>query len=186
MKVSRNNFLLEDLLIIIFSIVIAVILVRTGVIISVLTSSKELEALGVFVAGMFFTSVFTIAPATVALGEIAQVNSPWFVAFFGGLGAVTGDVVIFRFVKDRFSSHLIELIKQNRAMLRLRTLFRLRFFRWLTFFVGGLIIASPLPDELGISLLGFSKMKFVYFIPLSFTANFLGILIIGLAARILA
>lgn len=60
---------------------------------------------------------------------------------------------------------------------------RLRSARWLMGAVGMLIIASPLPDKLGIALLGFSKTKQRFFLLLSFTANFLGILAIGLAAQ---
>jgi hypothetical protein len=56
-------------------------------------------------------------------------------------------------------------------------------FRLVSLFVGGLIIASPLPDELGISVWGFSKLKTAWFIPLSFFCNFVGILLIGAVAR---
>ena len=66
---------------------------------------------------------------------------------------------------------------------RLRALFKMKFFRWFTFFLGGIIIASPLPDELGIGLLGFSKMKVSWFVPVSFVFNFIGICLIGLVAR---
>ncbi|MBP9757924.1 MAG: hypothetical protein KBD06_04955, partial [Candidatus Pacebacteria bacterium] len=65
---------------------------------------------------------------------------------------------------------------------RFTKLMRFRFFRYLTFFAGGVIIASPLPDELGISLLGLSRMREIHFVPLSFAFNFLGIFIIGLIA----
>ena len=67
----------------------------------------------------------------------------------------------------------------------MKALFKFKFFRWLTWLIGGLIIASPLPDELGISLLGFSKAKTSLFIVLSFVFNFLGILFIGWVARAL-
>ncbi len=39
--------------------------------IKVLTSTKELEMLGSFIAGISFTLFFTAAPAVVTLGEIA-------------------------------------------------------------------------------------------------------------------
>ena len=51
--------------------------------------------------------------------------------------------------------------------------------------MGGLIIASPFPDELGIGLLGFSKMRTRWFVLLSFTFNFIGIFLIGLVAKTL-
>ena len=69
---------------------------------------------------------------------------------------------------------------------RFHLLFKRRFFRWITFLAGGLILASPLPDELGVAVLGFSKMRLKYFALLSFVFNFLGIAVIGLVARALA
>src|SRR3989344_5847726 len=182
MKNGRNNsgfLFLQDVALLAISVLIAVILIQTQVLSNVLTATKESEMIGSFVAGTFFTS----APAIAALGEIAHANSVLFTALFGALGAVVGDMVIFRFMRDRFSKHLLTLIGHKGGVARLKALFRLRLFKWLTFLVGGLIIASPLPDELGISLLGFSKTRLSLFIPLSFTFNFLGILIIGMIAK---
>lgn len=184
MKPNNNNhFLLEDLAIIVLSIIIAIILIKTHVLTSILTSTKEIKLFGSFIAGSFFTSAFTTAPAIVTLGEIAQVNSIWSTALFGAIGAVIGDLIIFKFIKDRFSKHVIEVIKQKGSKTRLKLLLRLKFYKWLTFLIGGLIIASPLPDELGISILGFSKMKQSWFILFSFVSNFIGILLIGIVAR---
>ncbi|MFA6341146.1 MAG: hypothetical protein WCX27_02845 [Candidatus Paceibacterota bacterium] len=179
----KNSFLSQDLAIIALSVVVAVILTETGVLIKMLSSTKELELLGSFIAGMFFTSIFTVAPSVVTLGEIARSNSVILTAIFGGAGAVVGDLVIFRFIRDRFSGHIMDLVRHQGAGRRMKALLKLRSFKWLTFFVGGLIIASPLPDELGISLLGFSKMKTRWFIPLSFVFNSAGILLIGLVAK---
>ncbi len=178
-----KNHILEDIGLVVLSVLVAIILVRTDILITLLATSAQMERLGSFIAGMFFTSVFTTAPAIATLSEIAQANSLFRTAFFGALGAVTGDLIIFRFVRDRFSEDITELIGHKRGRHRFNALFKLRFFRWLTFLAGGLIIASPLPDELGIGLLGFSKMKTLLFIPLSFTFNFIGIIIIGIIAR---
>ena len=167
------------------SVVVAGVLVKTGVISDFLRYSEKLEFLGSFIAGMFFTSIFTTAPAIVTLGEIARENSILPTALFGAIGAVVGDLIIFRFVRDRLSEHIVELVKHQGSGKRIKALFRLRFFRWFTFLLGGLIIASPFPDELGISLLGFSKMRLLWFIPLSWVANFIGILIISLVAKTL-
>ncbi len=182
---NLKNLLRQDLALIVLSVMIAVILVKTDVLIKILTSTQELKLLGSFIAGMFFTSVFTTVPAIVTLGEIARTNSIIPTAILGAMGAVIGDLIIFRFIRDRFSEHLMELVKHRGAGKRIKVLLKLKFFRWLTFLVGGLIIASPLPDELGISLLGFSKMRTSRFIPLSFTFNLIGILLVGLVARAL-
>ena len=181
----KNNFLLQDIAVIVLSVIVAVILAKTGVFTKILTSTQELELFGSFVAGIFFTSVFTIALAIVTLGEIAKDNSILLTAIFGAMGAVVGDLIIFRFIRDRLSEHLMELIKHNSAGKRVKVLFKLKLFRWLTFLVGGLIIATPFPNELGISLLGLSKIKTRLFIPLSFILNFIGISLVGLVAKAL-
>ena len=95
-KDSEKIFLLKDIAIIVLSIVVAVILVKTDALIKILTSTKELELLGSFIAGAFFTSIFTTAPAIVTLGEIAQANSLVVTALLGGAGAVVGDLIIFQ------------------------------------------------------------------------------------------
>jgi len=178
-----NGFFLHDVLIIVISIIVAAVLVRTDILTNVLASTKGFQFLGSFIAGLFFTSIFTTAPAIATLGEIARFNSILPVALAGAMGAVVGDLLIFRFIRDRFSEHLLELFGHQHTGKRIRALFRLRLFRWVSLFVGGLIIASPLPDELGISLFGFSKAKTSWFVPLSFTFNFIGIVLIGLVAQ---
>lgn len=173
---------MRDLAIIAFSIIIAVIMVKTGVLKSLLVSTQEIKLIGSFIAGIFFVSVFSAAPATVVLAEIAQSNSAFWVAFFGGIGALVGDLVIFRFIKDGLAEDFYHLIKRTRSE-RLVSIFKLRLFRWVIPFTGALIVASPLPDELGLALMGLSNMKTSLFMPISFFLNFLGILAIGIIAK---
>ena len=182
--INYGNNLVRDLALVILSVFIAIILVKTGVLKELITSTQEVRFIGSFIAGIFFVSVFTVAPATVALGEIAQSNSVITVAIIGGLGALIGDLIIFRFVKDRVFQHFSYLIRISKSE-RLFSIFKLRLFRWVIPFMGALIIASPLPDEIGIAMLGLSKMKNSYFILLSFVLNSAGILIVGLIAKAL-
>lgn len=100
-------------------------------------------------------------------------------ALLAACGAVVGDLLIFHFVRDRFSEHLQDILSYRHPPHRRAKLFHHRFFRYTTFLIAGLIIASPLPDEIGIGLLGFSRIREVYFVPLSFGFNFLGVLIIS-------
>ena len=176
--------MVRDLALVILSVFIAIILAKTGALKDLITSTQEVRFIGSFISGILFVSVFTAAPATVALGEIAQSNSVITVAIIGGLGALIGDLIIFRFVKDRVSQHFSYLIKVSKSE-RFFSIFKLRLFRWIVPFVGALIIASPLPDEIGVAMLGLSKMKNSYFILLSFLLNSAGILIIGLIAKAL-
>ncbi len=183
MRKQNENHILQDIAIILLSIVVAVLLVRTDVLANLLISTGEMRIWGSFIAGMFFTSIFTTAPAIAALGEISLLQGIFNTAFFGAMGAVVGDLIIFRFVRNRFSEHVSEMVMYQSIWRRFHLLFKRRFFRWITFLVGGFILASPLPDELGIAVLGFSKMRMKYFVVLSFFFNFLGIAVIGLVAR---
>lgn len=182
MNNHKNNNLIRDLGIIFLSIIIAVVLAKTGILKSLFTSTQEWEILGSLLAGIFFVSVFTVAPAAVVLVEIAQANSVLLVAFFGGIGALIGDLLIFRFIKDNLSEDILYLMKRTKQE-RFIKIFHLKFFRWLVPFIGALIVASPLPDEIGLAMMGLSKMKTSFFIPVSFLLNFLGILIMGFIAK---
>ena len=183
---GSENHILIDVAVIVLSVLVAVLLVRTEVLANLLASAGDMEVFGAFIAGIFFTSIFTTAPAIAALGEISIIHGIFYTAFFGAVGSVLGDLIIFRLVRDRFSEHVSEIMTHQSVWRRFHLLFKRRFFRWFTFFVGGFILASPLPDELGIAVLGFSKMRVKYFALLSFAFNFLGILAIGLVARSLA
>lgn len=180
---ESENHILIDVALIVLSVLVAVLLVQTDALSNFLISTKEVEFLDAFIAGAFFTSIFTTAPAIAALGEISIIHGIFYTALFGAIGSVLGDLIIFRFVRDRFSEHVSEIMTHQSIWKRFHLLFKRRFFRWFTFLLGGLILASPLPDELGIAVLGFSKMRVKYFALLSFVFNFLGILAIGLVAR---
>ena len=184
-KTGSGSQILQDIAIIALSVLIAILLVRTDALAHLLSSGGT-SMWGALIAGMFFTSIFTTAPAMAALGEIALIQGIWMTAFLGALGAVLGDLLIFRFVRGRLSDHVSEVVMHQSVWKRFRLLFRRRLFRWLTVFVGGVILASPLPDELGVAVLGLSHMQVKYFIVLSFVFNFIGIFAIGLVARSLA
>ena len=181
MENSKSN-IARDLLIIVLSIVIAIILVKTGILNELLISLQEWRFLGNILAGAFFVSIFTAVPAGVILFEAATVGSVWEVAFFGAIGALIGDLLIFRFVKNNLVESVKSLISQARRE-RIISIFELKIFRWVVPFIGALIVASPLPDEIGLAMMGFAKMETKFFIPISFFLNFIGILILGLLAK---
>lgn len=183
-KKIRENYFFRDLSIVVLSVVIAAILIKTGILHNFIASTQGVKLIGSFIAGLFFTSIFTVAPATVALGEIARANSLLWVVLLGGFGAVFGDLVIFRFVKNTLN-HDFSILLKHSAPQRLLAVFKMKYFRWFFAFLGALVIASPLPDELGLAMMGLTKVKMAIFIPLSFALNSFGILIVCLIARAL-
>lgn len=178
----HKSHLNENLLVIAGSIFAAILFAQSGVVGRILTQTKGIEMLASFIGGFFFTSLFTVAPATVVLGEIAQANSIIFVALFGGAGAVLGDLILLRFLKSNLTDDLAALFSHPKSE-RLLRLVHLNIFHWLLVAAGAVVIASPLPDELGLMLMGLSEIKLRYLIPLSFVLNSLGILVIAAIAR---
>jgi len=137
---------------------------------------------GAFLAGVFFVSTFTVAPASVVLFHIAQILNPFGVAVVAGLGAVLGDYAIFRFLKDRIFDELKPIFSKLGGT-HFTRLISTPYFAWLAPLIGAIIIASPFPDEVGIGLMGISNLKNWQFLTISFTLNSLGILLIVTIAR---
>lgn len=138
--------------------------------------------LGSAITGIFFVSTFTVVPASVVLFHLAQDLNPILVALCAGMGAVIGDLLIFRFLKDGVFDELAPIFKRFEGSY-FSMLFKTPYFAWLVPVAGAIIIASPLPDELGIGLLGLSRIKTWQFVGLAFVLNSLGILAVVLLAR---
>lgn len=137
---------------------------------------------GAFIAGIFFVSTYTALPAGYVLFELAKDYNAMEIALVAGIGSMLGDYVIFRFVKD----HVMEEIKPlfahfNRPFIR--QLFRTPYFAWLVPLLGAAIIMSPLPDEVGIAMLGASKLKNGHFMAVTYLLNVTGIFFVVLLAK---
>ena len=126
-------------------------------------------------AGILFVSTFTVAIGSVILLILAESLSVIEIALIAGLGAVIGDIFIFKFIRSRGFIEEIESIYKYFGGHKISHLIHTKYFSWTLPVLGALIIASPLPDELGVSLMGISKMKTNEFVLLSFVLNSLGI-----------
>lgn len=177
---ARKN-LKEDGVAVAFSILFAWFLISSGILASLLAATDVGKIFESFIVGIFFTSAFTLAPAAIFLAELSQNISPWTVALFGALGAMCGDLILFLFIRDRLAEDIKGLFPK-RAVRHFLNSFHLGFWKWLSPILGALIIASPLPDEFGVSLLGLSKVRIAILLPVAFVMNFLGILLVALVA----
>lgn len=175
--VKKGYLLFRDIVMIAIGIIIAVVFVKTGLLNFFVTTFDGYYIISSFIAGIFFTSAFTIAPSSIALITIAQSSPIGGVVFWGGLGAVVGDLILFFFIRDRFAEDLMKTIRPSTIKHIFHSL-HFGFLKWLSPVLGALIIASPLPDEIGISLLGMSKVKTSVLIPISFAMNMLGIYVL--------
>ncbi len=166
----------RDVLIIVSSVLVGIVMTQIGFVDWMLTFFQS-PYIASFVAGIFFTSLLTISPASILLAELGTRVAPLEVAFFGALGALVGDLMLFYFVRDSISADVARLLKNKMEHWHLDKLHS-KYARWVLPALGAFIIASPLPDELGIMLLGAAKMKTRYLIPVSFIMNLIGVLLV--------
>ncbi len=171
----------RDALVIVVSIIAATFAFRSGALDTVFLVSPESELIGTLIAGLLFTSLFTTPFAIAMFAAIAPEVNIIVMALLGASGSVMGDLVLFGLIRHTFRDDLEHLLSL-RKFRRFVAIFHRRVFRWVLPFIGALIIASPLPDELGIGLMGVSRMKVSTLVMVSYVMNTIGILLIGLAA----
>ncbi|MDP3901868.1 MAG: hypothetical protein Q8Q37_02755 [bacterium] len=174
-----KRHLQRNFIILLVGVLLAIFLVKLGVVDAILAQSKEFEFLAIFIAGMFFTSVLTVGVAVATLAALVADIGLWPVVIVGAIGSVVGDFILFSFVKDRISDDFMALINGGDDK-GWRHIMKMAFWHRLLPILGFLLVASPLPDEIGLAMMGISKLSVKSFIWLSFIANFVGILIVGL------
>ena len=141
--------------------------------------------IGAFIAGMLFVSTFGFATGAITLLVLAENLNIFELGIIAGAGGVLGDFLLFRFVKDRLVDEVKPIYDSMDHKHHLEKLLHTKHFRWMFACFGAAIIASPLPDELGVSLMGISKMKNKTFLILSFLLNATGIILVLLVSRFL-
>jgi len=144
---------------------------------------KELHQYGYY-SMFFFGSLFTFGFTTsFAIGYFITYTPAniWLAGLIGGMGAMIGDLVIFKFVKFSFEEEF-KKIKREKITREVDHLIKRAVGRkikhYLMYAFAGIIIASPLPDEAGVVMItGLTEIKPITLAIISFIFNTLGILI---------
>jgi uncharacterized membrane protein YdjX (TVP38/TMEM64 family) len=160
----------------------AFLVARTQFFENSLASLTEWGYLGALIGGALFVFTFSISTGALVLHELSASLHPVGIALVGALGGVAGDSAIFSLIRSRLKRHAGHL-PRHKNHVYLRSLSKTRYFRWTLPVMGALIIASPFPDELGVSLMGLSRVSIRTFMMISFIFNALGIfaLLFGLS-----
>ena len=174
---NKSKHILRDILLICMSAVFAYILAQSNIIFDLLKYDGAIKFLIAIVCGALFTTIFTIVPASVALVEMSSIIDPLLLSILGGIGAMIVDSVIASFVRKNITRDLKNLSRMSFKW-HFVSLFHFGFLKWFSFVIGLLVIASPLPDELGLFFIGISKIHGKYLPFVFFLANFLGIYIL--------
>lgn len=185
---SRNHRLhwkYKNLTIAAIGIVVAIILSRNEALHGFLLHLGGFGYIGAFIAGVMFVSTFTVATSALVLLTLAETLSPIQIGLVAGLGAVVGDMVIFRFIEDDLTSEIVGLYSLVDSRKYLERLLHSQYFNWSLPLIGAVIIASPLPDEMGISLMNLSRMSTTKFIFVSYILNSIGIFLVVSASVVI-
>lgn len=137
------------------------------------------------VAGIFYTSFLTSPVSLAMLVVLAKENNPIQTALLAGLGAAFGDFLIVRFFRSELSSDL-NLISRELHLKKINIFLQKLHLDFISPVVGAVIVASPFPDELGMMMLGVSKLKYREIMVLTYILNTAGILLIVLPINLLS
>ena len=133
---------------------------------------------GTFLAGVMFAYGFTAAPATAILLILAKEQNIFLAGIIGGLGALVADLIIFNFIRYSFADEIKKLSKEKIVKYfngKLPSILK----EYLLPVVAGFIIASPLPDEIGVSLLAaYKTISIRIFFVISYVLNTAGIFVV--------
>ena len=181
---KRRRKVFRDGLIIAISILVGVLLHQSSAIRFFLESLFGIYFLiGAFICGIFFASTFTVAIATSFFLSFSQTHNPLVIAAVGGFGAFVGASLIFKFLKDDLVRDF-EYLEKHFPQITAKRIIHSKLIFWFAPIVAALMIASPLPDEIGLIVLAGIKLKYKHFVLLSYFLNTVGILIISLFGKV--
>lgn len=170
------------------SCVASYILVQNGTFESVTHLLNTGGYLSAFFAGLLFSFGFATPFAIGLFIAIAPDVHPLQAALLGGAGALLSDLLLFSFARLSLKDELHRLSLTHLWQRCIGMLHRDHFHpsvrKAVLVLTAGLIIASPLPDEIGVTMLGgATRMNGRAFGVLSYALNTLGILVILLLAQ---
>jgi hypothetical protein len=139
------------------------------------TFIQHFPIIAAFLAGIFFASTFTVAIGGLIIVNLATSLNPLILILFSSLGAISFDLFIFLFFKHHITRGVSEIYKQIDHHSHLKKIVHTKYFAWTLPVIGAFIIASPLPDELGVSLLGLSNTSLTRFLLISSICHTIGI-----------
>ena len=170
-----------NLLLFILGVLLAFLLTRSSLATEVLTHLGELKYAGAFLGGLLFISTFTLPLGVMVLLTLTQTLPATALVLVAGLGAVTGDLAAFQLIKAKIRNDVDIIYREIETLVgknHVKKIIHTKYFAWTLPVVGAFIMATPLPDELGVSLMGLSDMSARKFAVISWLSHTIGIAII--------
>lgn len=199
-KIHDYQVKYKNIVFLAISFIVAFYIFRSPTVMILIENLGRLGYPASFVAGIFFTYGITTVPATVVIFNLGQNFNPFWISLIGAAGSVISDYIIFRFVRDRLIDEIKLLSKDVKHMtkpvsslffweeLRIRiwqAISKSKIWSLLIPVIGGLVIASPLPDEMGAAIFGAVKFNPKKFMIIAYLMNFIGIFLVAYSSRVI-
>lgn len=168
MKQLRKRY--TKFLIFLISLIISLFLIRFIPATSIIHSLGDWGYIGVFVAGFLFTYSITASIGIVLLLLFGKSLPFVYVAGVASVGLVLGEYFIF--ITSRYIVKKVNEKKFPKFSNKVQHLLFTVGNRWLLVCIGVIILLLPIPDEIGVSFIGLSRINSFQFILLSFFLNF--------------
>jgi hypothetical protein len=156
------SFKYPKLFLLVLLIIVAYLLFSRPFIVGFMESFNDLGAIGVFISGILTALGFT---APFGVGLLINLNPEGVVvsALIAGIGATAADLFIFKTIKLSFMDEFMQL-KRTKVIREIRKIASTNKYilirHYLLYIFAGIVIATPLPDELGVSMLaGLTTIK---------------------------
>jgi hypothetical protein len=173
----------HNILMLFLGLALAIFLAKNQTFNNFLLSLGQYGYISAVVAGAMFVCTFTVATGALVIFTLAKTLSPVELILFGMLGAVIFDMCIFKTIKNTVDKEIIEAFSNPRFN-HFKKILHTKYFAWMMPLIGLLVFLSPLPDELGISLLGLSKLKTYQFLFISIFNHALGMFLVVSTVRL--
>ena len=177
------RFKYPKFLILILTIILGYFVFRVGNIPEIENFILSLGYFGSFLAGILFSHGFTAAPATAIFLIFAKSQNAILCGLIGGFGVLIGDLLIFKLIRFSFQKE-IRYLERERIIKWVEKEIPEKIRHYLLVIFADLILITPLPNEIGITMLAaYNKISIKFFSILSYVLGFLGILIIVLIGK---
>jgi len=155
-------FKYPKLMLLLIAIILAYLVFNHPAVSKVVMNLDKLSYIGFFIAGFFLASGFS-APFAIGFFITAQPGSLLLATLIGGFGTMCGDLLVFRMIKFSFMNEFRELektkvIKEIEEIIKKHK--HVLIWHYLLYAFAGILLVTPLPDEIGISMLaGLTTVK---------------------------
>ena len=175
-----HHFHYPKITLLIILIISAYYIFRNPYVDSFVASLNNWNYIGVLIAGMLFAFGFT-APFAIGFFIILNPENLFLAGIIGGLGALISNFLILKFIRFSFMDEFKKFIKikSARKISSLKPTLSKKIKYYLLYVFAGIVIASPFPDEVGVSMLaGLGHIKPTSLIFISFILHTLGVFVI--------